>query len=417
MRRRLIVVLAVAAVLISGYVAIIVIHRFENEPDIRGSSTEEFSLPTTTAVPRPQARLGIQWPQYGFDTERTRAVDAGLRPPYRRIWWYGAGSLVEFPPVIGYGRLFFSTNSGKFAAINMNTGKRAWKYLSHRCVAASPALGSQQHGTVYAVFLNKPPCNARSKSGNGEVIAFSAGVGKVRWQKTIGPSETSPLLVGNRLYVGDWNGRVWALDARTGRTIWQFRTRGAVKAGAALSGRRLYVASYDGNVYCLAASTGRLIWKSRGQRRLFGASHFYSTPTVAYGRVFIGSTDGKVYSFGATTGKLIWSHETGNYVYASPAVWNGLVLIGSYSKRFYAFDAATGDSRWTFHANGEISGSPTVIDGVVYFATFARRTYALRARSGKLLWTYPDGKYSPAVAARGRLFLVGYGKVYGMVEK
>jgi outer membrane protein assembly factor BamB len=413
--RRLLVVLAAVAVLISGIVAAIVIHRLQSEPDIRGSSTEEFTLPTTT-TPRPAPTPQIQWPQYGFDTEHSRAVTAGVRPPFRPVWRYGAGSLVEFPPAIGFGRLYFSTNSGKFVAVNMKTGKRAWKYLSHRCVAASPALGTYKHGTVYAVFLNEPPCNTK-KVRDGKVIAFSAGFGKIRWQKTIGPSETSPLIDGDRVYVGDWKGRVLALDARTGKTIWSFRTRGPVKGSAALSGRRLYVGSYDGHVYCLSAKTGRLLWKSRGQKRLFGSSRFYSTPTLAYGRLYIGSTDGKVYSFGATTGKLIWSRQTGNYVYASPAVWNGLVFAGSYSKRFYAFDAATGETRWAFKSNGRISGSPTVIDGLVYFATLAGRTYALNARTGKQLWTYPDGKYSPAVAVKGHLYLVGYGKVYGMVPR
>jgi outer membrane protein assembly factor BamB len=153
------------------------------------------------------------------------------------------------------------------------------------------------------------------------------------------------------------------------------------------------------------------------QPRLGAHGRFYSTPAVAYGRVYIGSTDGKVYSYGAGSGKLRWSHSTGGYVYASPAVWRGLVLVGSYGGTFYAFDAATGDTRWQFRANGPISGSATVIDGVVYFATLSGRTYALAARSGKLLWTYPDGKYTPAVAEKGRLFLVGYTTVYGMVPR
>src|SRR5581483_10347259 len=212
--RRLIVVLAVAAVLVAGVVAAIVIHRLQSQPDIRGSSTEEFTLPTTTAAPKPPSVPGIQWSQYGYDAEHSRSVSVGLAPPFRKVWWYGAGSLVEFPPVVGYGRIYFSTNSGKFAAVSLKTGKRAWRYFSHRCVAASPALGTQQHGTVYAVFLNRPPCNA--KKGDGRVIAFSAGLGRIRWQKKIGPSETSPVIDGNRLYVGDWNGSVWALDARSG---------------------------------------------------------------------------------------------------------------------------------------------------------------------------------------------------------
>jgi len=411
--RRLILVLAGLAVLAGGLLAAYVVHRLREGGNVRGSPTVEY---TQTAPPPPRLPLGIQWPMYGFEATRTRSVDLPLRPLFRRVWRYHAGSLVEFPPSIGYGRLYFATNSGVFTAISMKTGKRAWKYVSHRCVAASPAVGSDLHGSVYAVFLNRPPCNAQNggHGSDGEVIDFGAGFGKIRWTRTIGPSESSPLLVGDRLYVGDWNGVIWALDAHTGRTIWRYRTDGAVKGAVAFAGGRLYVGSYDGYVYCLSTS-GRRIWRAAAQPRLYGSSTFYSTPAVAYGRVYIGSTDGKVYSFGATTGKLRWSHGTGGYVYASPAVWNGLVLVGSYSRRFTAFRAATGDVRWSFDANGPISGSATVIDGVVYFATLEKRTYALDALTGRLLWTFPDGKYTPAVAAKGRLFLVGYGVVYGMV--
>src|SRR3954453_17984547 len=416
--RRVLKVLAAVPVLLAGAVAAVAIHRLQGEKDVRGSSTVEFVTTTTTATqPLP---TNISWPQYGFEPNRTRAVTLALRPPYRRIWTYRAGSLVEFPPAIGYGRLYFSTNSGKFVAVNTKTGKRAWKYISHRCVAASPAIGTQQHGTIYAVFLNRPPCN-RKKASDGKVIAFAAGHGNIRWQKTIGPSESSPLLVGNRLYTGDWNGRVWALAARSGRTIWHSRQLGPIKGALALSAGHLYVGSYDGHLYCFGAQKGRLIWKAKAQPRLYGHARFYSTPAVAYGRVYIGGTDGKVYSYGASSGKLRWSHGTGGYVYASPAIWNGLVLIGSYSKKFFAFDAATGAERWHFKANGPISGSAVVIGNVVYFATLGKklkgRTYALNARTGKLLWSYPDGKYTPAVAEKGRLFLIGYARVYGMVEK
>jgi outer membrane protein assembly factor BamB len=415
--RRLLVVLAVVVALAAGaVVAVVVVQRLHGERDIRGSSTEEFVLPTTPAPTPPP--LGIEWPQYGFDPTRTRAVSLALRPPFRKVWRYRAGSLVEFPPAVAYGRIYLSTNSGKVAAVNVKTGKRAWKYFSHRCVAASPAVGPQRQGTVFAVFLNRPPCNSKRKHGTGKLIAFAAGFGKIQWQKTIGRSESSPLIVGRRLYVGDWDGRVWAIDAGSGRTLWVRRpTHAAIKGALAYTGGRLYVGAYDGAVYCLGARRGRLVWRAKAQRRLFGDAQFYSTPALAYGRVYIGGTDGKVYSFGATTGKRIWSHSTGGYVYASPAVWNGLVFIGSYSKRFYAFDAATGDVRWTFKANGQISGSPTVVGDVVYFATLKRRTYALAARTGKQLWTFPDGKYSPVVAVRGKLFLVGYARVYGMVPR
>ena len=405
------------AVLAGGVLAAFVVLRLQQAKDVRGSSTAEFTL-TTTPVKPPAPPEQVPWPMYGLDATRTRSVDLALKPPFRTIWRYGAGSLVEFPPSIGYGRLYFSTNAGRLAAISLKTGKRAWKLDLHRCVAASPALGPHAHGTVYAVFLNRPPCNVESggHGTDGRIIAFSAGQGKIHWQRTIGPSESSPLLIGDRLYVGDWNGDVWAFDADNGRTLWRHRVGGAVKGAIASAGGRLYVGAYDGRLYCLSQA-GKQLWRVSGQRRLLGHGRFYSTPALAYGRVYLGSTDGKVYSFGASSGKLIWSHSTGGYVYASPAVSNDRVYAGSYSGRFYAFDAATGETRWTFRANGKISGSATVIGNLVYFATLKQRTYALDARTGKLVWSFPDGKYTPAVAVTGRLFLIGYGTVYGMVPR
>ena len=409
--RRLIILLAALAVLIAGVLAAFVIHRLQQGHDVRGSSTAEFTL-TRERHPLPAK---IPWPTYGFDATRTRAVDLALRPPFRTVWKAYGGSLIEFPPSIGYGRLYFATNHGNFLAVNAQTGRRAWTYRSHRCVAASPAIGPK--GSVYAVFMNKPPCNRKSLKGlDGKVIEFAAGFGRIRWERTIGPTESSPLLLGKRLYVGDWNGDVWALDARTGRPVWRYHTRGPIKGSVSSAGGRLYVGSYDGHVYCLTLG-GKRVWRASAQRRLYGHSRFYSSPALAYGRVYIGSTDGKVYSFGATTGKLRWSRSTGGYVYSSPAVWRDLVFAGSYSKKFFALDAATGDVRWSFAANGQISGSPTVIGNVVYFATLKERTYALNARTGKQVWTFPDGKYTPAVATKEHLYLIGYGRVYGMVPR
>ncbi len=411
--RRFLVALGLLLVLGAGAVAAFVVYRLRETGNVRGSSTVEYM----TAAPAQQSTVvGVQWPMYGYGPARERSVALALRPPFRRLWTFHAGSLVEFPPAIGYRRLYFSTNAGDFYAVNATTGKRAWAFHSHRCVAASPAVGP--YGSVFAVFLNRPPCNRPpgTRGLDGEVVRFAAGFGHVIWRRTIGPSETSPLLVDGRVYVGDWNGWVWALDGSDGHVLWRFRTGGPVKGGLAYDAGRLYVGSYDGRLYCLTTG-GKLLWRAGAQGNLLGSASFYSTPAVAHGRVYVGSTDGKVYSFGATSGRLRWSQGTGGYVYSSVAVWDDLVFAGSYSHRFYAFDAATGERRWTFVAAGPISGSPTVIGDVVYFATLARRTYALAARTGAELWTYPDGQYTPVVAVPGRLFLVGYGQVYGMVPR
>ncbi|HUQ23008.1 MAG TPA: PQQ-binding-like beta-propeller repeat protein [Gaiellaceae bacterium] len=410
----------VLVLLAGGLVAGYVLYKRDKAADVRGSSTEEFVTSEEEELPPappPKAeKLAVVWPLNGYDAERHRVAPFALRPPFRRIWTFKARQLVEFPPAVAYGRLYFSNNSGVMFGVNAKTGRRAWKQRIGRCVAASPAVAEH---TVYQTFLNRPPCNSKAKPGRleGEVIAFASGFGKIRWRTRIGPTESSPLVADGRVYVGDWRGRVYALDAKTGAVRWTFRGKGRIKGGIAKSGSRLYVGTYSGYLYAIRATTGKVIWRTRSQDRLGGRGQFYSTPSAAYGRVYIGSTDGKVYSFGAVSGKLRWSKGTGGYVYASPAVWRKTVFAGSYSGRFYALDAATGDVRWRFRAQGHISGSATVLEGVVYFSTFDEVTYALDARSGKLLWTYADGKYGGVVADHDRLYLVGHARVYGMVER
>jgi outer membrane protein assembly factor BamB len=418
-RKRVIVACVLVVLAIAGGIAGVVLYKVHQGRDVRGSSTE--FLPTETAPPpAPVVETPkIVWPLFGYNAERTHVGPAvALRPPFRRLWTAGDNTLLEFPPAIAYGRLFLADGAGRVLAVSTKTGARAWTYQAHRCQAASPAVDDLKHGTLYETFLNKRPCR-RKRANDGEVVALSVGKGKVRWTRHIGASETSPVIDGNRLYVGDWLGYVYALDKRNGHTIWRAHTRGAIKGAIAVNGNRVYAGSYDGHVYAFSASSGRLVWRAGGDPRLYGHGRFYSTPALSYGRLYIGSTDGKVYSFGATSGKRRWSHSTGGYVYGSPAVWKQLVLVGSYSHWFYAFDAATGDVRWKFHANGPISGSATVIGNVVYFASLTKkgRTYALNARTGRLLWSFPDGRYTPVVADKEHLYLVGYAKLYGFASR
>jgi outer membrane protein assembly factor BamB len=399
--------LAAAGALLAWY-----LHVKHASRDVKGSSTVEFV--TTQAALPPPPEPGIAWPTYGHDAEHLRFGNGiALAPPFKRIWTFRAQSLVEFPPAIGYGRLFFSNNAGVMFAIGAKNGKRAWKLDSRRCVASSPAL--DRH-VVYQAYLNVPPCNRKPNGSlSGEIVAYAVGTGRVLWRRAIGPSETSPVVSRASVFVGDWDGRIWALRRKTGKTRWVTKLQGQVKGAVAISGNRIFVGDYSGHVYALSYASGKVLWKTKAQPRFGSAGNFYATPSAAYGRVYIGATDGKVYSFGAASGKIRWSQSTGGYVYSSTAVWHDRVYAGSYSKRFFCFDAATGRILWQFRANGQISGSPTVIAGRVYFATLTGRTYALDARSGGVLWTFPDGKYSPVVADARRLYLIGYARIYGLL--
>jgi outer membrane protein assembly factor BamB len=414
--KRVLIALAVLVLLAAGAAAAWV-WKSRHPSDIRGSASSEF---VTTEEPatetRPQEEvLAEPWPTWGFDLARTHvAPDFHVRPPFERTWNVRGKSLIEFPPVIAHGRLFFGTNKGRVIAADIETGKIAWQHQYNRCIAASPTVGD---GVVYIPLMVPTPCaDVKNRHAPGYMLAFDEQTGQPLWRFQAGAIESSPLLRNGILYFGSWDNKVYALDVNTHKPRWVFTTGGEVKGAPAFAYGMIFVGSYDGHMYGLDARTGRLRWRGSAQSRFGGTGNFYSTPAVAYGRVYVGNTDGKVYAFGARSGHLLWVKGTHGYVYSSPAVWERTVYIGSADGHLYALDAGTGDVHWRFASGGGIYGAPTIIDGIVYFAAPSRtRTWALDARTGKRLWTYPDGKYTPAIADEKHLYLVGHTRVYAFV--
>ncbi len=119
--------------------------------------------------------------------------------------------------------------------------------------------------------------------------------------------------------------------------MWSFKTGGEVYCSPAVANGVVYVGSYDGNVYALKASTGGKLWSHNV------GNWVYSSPAVANGVVYIGSEDNNVYALNARTGAKLWSYATGGEVTeSSPAVANGVVYVGSLDHKVYAFGLKNG---------------------------------------------------------------------------
>ena len=308
-----------------------------------------------------------------------------LAPPFRRVWTFRARNLVEFPPAVAYGRLFFANNAGVAVRDRREDGQA--RVEVRRRTAASAASPAVDGHVVYETFLNGPPCNREAERAlDGELVAFAVGY---RPGALAQDDRPVGVLAGRRrrprLRRRLERRRLRASTQRTGRAaLVDARARQGEGRGRDLRRPPLLRRLLGPRLRARTRAPGKLHLEGEGAaavRRTRATST--RRRRVAYGRVYIGSTDGKVYSFGAASGKLRWSQSTGGYVYSSPAVWRDRVFVGSYSQRFYCFDAATGDVLWQFKANGPISGSPTVIAGRVYFATLEGRTYALDARPAR----------------------------------
>jgi outer membrane protein assembly factor BamB len=368
--------------------------------------------PKPPAVPK--RPVGRAWPLYGNNPQRTRwMAGVGIRPPFRKVWSFNGGKLIEFQPVLAGGRLFVLKNDGRALALAAQTGRVRWRRRIGGLAASAPGTGG---ASVYFV-ANAGGYGGIAGAGRAKIVAINRRTGRVRWARRLASSsESSPLVLGSGrrayVYLGSQAGIVYKLSAVSGRVLWTYRAGGPVKSALAFWHGKLYFGDYGGTVTALRAKNGSVVWRSGA-----GGS-VYATPAVAFGRVYVGSKSGSVYAYNANNGRLLWSHPTGGYVYAAPAVaavpgMRPAVFVGSYSGRFMALAARSGATIWSRPAGGIVSGAASVIGKIVYFSSLtARRTYAVSAKSGRVLWAMRKGAFNPAISDGERIYVTGYGGEY-----
>jgi outer membrane protein assembly factor BamB len=408
LRRRWPLFLVLGLLIVAG-AAVGAYFAFVKKPGNTYNAKAPFEAQGPPAKPRPKPETFV-WPIYGYDDQRTRYLDANLRPPYKQLWQFGRGALIEFQPVLANGWLYLVDNTGGAYAINAKTGRVKWHRKVGSLNASSPAWNNDR---LYIATLSQ------------SITCLNARNGKVIWKKQLpSRSESSPIVINGVVYFGSEDGTVYAYRASDGRKIWTYHASGAVKGGLAYYKGMLIFGDYSGAMTAIRAKDGSKVWDTATNGRVFNQSgQFYATPAVAFGRVYAGNTDGFVYSFVAKNGQLAWSHSTGNYVYSASAVANvpGLgptAFVGSYDGHFYALDAKTGNVRWVHDDGGKISGAPTLVGDIVYFTNLGNKwTTGLDARTGKPVWNQKNGAFNPVISDGKRIYLTGYSSEFALVPK
>jgi outer membrane protein assembly factor BamB len=428
MRRALLIIGAVVVLIVVGAGAYLYLSD-EDPPEKRGSAKVEFDENAGPAQPAPPPKKEIPepWPTFGYDLQRSKAAPYKHRPPYKRIWRVDARDSLEYPPSAAYGNVYVAQQKGLFFALNGKTGKPVFKTKDFkRCAASAPTIAN---GVVYQSYMDwvgdlGNPCPQGASNPTGFLIAMNARTGRPKWRFNAQPIESSPLLRNGKLYVGSWDGNVYAIAAKNGKQVWAHQTGDRVNNSAAYLKGRIYIANDSGTLYALNAGTGQQAWSASD-----ATEFFYAAPVAAYGRIYIGSTDGTMYAYGAKTGNLLWAKPLGTYIYGSAAVYDKKVYVGTYDGKLYALDAATGDTVWQKEMPSSVHAPPVVLDGLVYAATCATcgsaaqryvkqgvdSTTAFNAKTGKQVWRNNAGKYaSPIIADQDRVYLTGRSMLYGL---
>ena len=280
-------------------------------------------------------------------------------------------------------------------------------------------------------------------------VARLKGVWRTRLRGSgLGPQysgEAQPLVYGGVIYIVTGADDVFAVAVETGNILWEYRANldakidsvccGWTSRGLGLGDGKIFVGQLDGQLVALDQGTGKVVWSIQAERWQEGFT-IPSAPLYYDGLVITGFAGaergirGRVKAFNAKDGSLVWTfytipgpgepgHETwpkdnelwqdgGASVWHTPAVdpelgliyfgtgnpgpdYNGLVRKGDnlYSVSTIAVDVKTGKHRWHFqHVHHDIwdydSATPPVLFDLIINGQL-RKGIAQPSKTG---WVY-----------------------------
>ncbi|MCC6537510.1 MAG: PQQ-binding-like beta-propeller repeat protein [Bryobacterales bacterium] len=239
------------------------------------------------------------------------------------------------------------TFRGSVVAIDEETGKILWKThtvpegANGGAVWGSPAVDARRQ-RIYIGTGNA--YTAPAAATTDAVLALDAATGAVQWSRQLtagdrwtfgcvaprakhceegaaGPDfdiGAAPVLMGNRIFLGQKSGEVFALDAdKLGEVLWRQRigqgsALGGVMWGMAATATRLFVPLSDqvtpapGGLFALDPATGRQLWSTLPSPRSAQMAPATATPQA----VFSGDMAGQLRAYDPAAGKVIWEFNT-----------------------------------------------------------------------------------------------------------
>lgn len=356
----------------------------------------------------------IQWPTFHGNPARTGFSDSPAPAKPNVLWQLTVGG--SWPVV--FGEKVFAADDKVFA-LSLSKGEILWQYKDQNNPDFFPhglAALRQAQGKLF-VTVNDTDNLQTMKTGR--VYALDAETGRFLWKTKIAkdPSHSLPLVAEGKVFVGDDSGTLNALDAESGKILWQKKlvadgeihsspayAQGLIFIGTEGDARYTPSPKNPSSLFALNPSDGKVIWQFPIDYASDRVNLIHATPAVSDGVLYFGSENGWFYALNASDGGLIWKKElaTGrDMVGTSAAAGLGYdkVFVSLWSGKFLALNQKTGETVWEFSYEGKgTDSSPVVADNKVCLGAHEGNFYCLDAESGQVLWKEKLGGPSAALA-------------------
>ncbi|PSL47302.1 outer membrane protein assembly factor BamB [Chitinophaga niastensis] len=180
---------------------------------------------------------------------------------------------------------------------------------------------------------------------HGLQLAWSANIGGNVWK-------SSPIYAAGKIFVGTIDDEenkhcgITALDAKTGKKLWQFHTKNSIKHSISYSNDVLLATDAEGVTYALEAATGKVRWQHTGDLKNLPA---YNSGGVVQEGIYYTGAGNYMQALEVTTGQVKWTNHDwsgGEGTPAAMALQNGVLVTSSNWNHLYAHNAATGKVLW-----------------------------------------------------------------------
>lgn len=236
-----------------------------------------------------------------------------------------------------------------------------------------------------------------------ELEKFTATVTlKRQWSESIGSGQDAfynrfrVASIDNTLFAADAEGVVKALDATTGKPLWQKKLSKSLGGAVGAGGQLVVVGSLKGEVVALNAQTGEEVWQVQTSSSIL-------TPPQTDGQVVIAVTsDSRVFAFDAADGKKRWSYDHALPVLSyrtqsAPLVAGDQAFVGFDNGQMVSFALKDGQMRWMARVGqpkartdlgriADVDSTPILQGDQVFAASANGRVVAIHRATGKVLW-------------------------------
>lgn len=311
-------------------------------------------------------------------------------------WKFRTNAPIISSPVISDGVAYFGGLDSTMYALDIANGSVKWKLKTNGEIRSTVAISN---GKVYLL------------GGNGVLSCFEKKSGKVEWRIVFDNTalflgerrydfadyyHSSPVVHDGIVYFGSGNGRINAVSASSGETIWTFKADDIVHNTPVIMKDLLYVGSFDGNMYAIDRRTGQLEWKFKtvGQQ-YFPDGEIQGSPAAGHGSIFFGARDYNLYALDAREGYARWNRKFNGGWALSNSVVDTVLYVGTSDDRLLlALDARTGRELWKLDVRFNILGNCAFTTSMVYVGTIWGKLYAVDRKTGVVRWSFAADGYN-----------------------